>query len=137
MTTSRIGTEWRALKRGQPGRRFQNRYEQSRRKRAGVTLTWRVVRLVFAFLAIAVGVILMFIPGPAILFFLIAGSFLATESLAIARLLDVLEVKLRALWQWIKRRWRALPPVGKGIVALLLVTVTSASCYVAWRVTFG
>lgn len=100
-------------------------------------MTWRIVRLVLAFVAIAIGVVLMFIPGPAILFFLIAGSLLATESLAIARLLDGLEVKLRALWQWIKRRWRALPPVGKGIVALLLVTVTSASCYVAWRVTFG
>jgi hypothetical protein len=73
----------------------------------------RLFRLLAALGCIAVGIVLTVVPGPAILFFLIAGSLLSTESLFVARWLDWSEVKLRAAWSWSRRHWRKLPTGGK------------------------
>jgi hypothetical protein len=51
-----------------------------------------------------VGVVLVFIPGPAILFFLIAGALLAVQSLGVARALDWSELRGRAAVKAMRRR---------------------------------
>ncbi len=101
MKTS-IATQWRTLKRSRPGRRFSERYEASRRGADRATVVQRVLRIVGAAVAIAIGVVLVFIPGPAVLFFAIAGALLASESRGVARALDWSEVKLRAAWSRIR-----------------------------------
>jgi hypothetical protein len=73
----------------------------------------RFLRLLVALGSIVVGIVLTVIPGPAILFFLIAGSLLSTESLFVARWLDWSELKLRAGWSWSQRHWRKLSRGGK------------------------
>jgi hypothetical protein len=47
---------------------------------------------------------LVFIPGPAILFFLIAGALLAVQSLGVARALDWSELRGRAAVKAMRRR---------------------------------
>src|SRR6185312_109830 len=101
--TNPLKKQWQSLKRGKPGHRFRSRYDAGRkaRKDAGFGFKLlRLLRLVIALAAVAIGIVLVFIPEPAILFFLLAGSLLAAESLTIARFLDWTEVKLRAGFAW-------------------------------------
>ncbi len=77
-----------------------------------------IVRLVLAALSTIVGFVLVFIPGPAVLFFFIAGALLATDWLPVARLLDWGEVHARRIWQWVHRIWKKLSPAAR--VALMV-----------------
>jgi multidrug efflux pump subunit AcrB len=87
---------WTEFKEGQPGRRFQDRYE---RKRNAATPWYKsVFEWLLAMVCILVGIVLAFIPGPAILFFALAALFLADQSRTVARSLDWLEIKLRRLF---------------------------------------
>ncbi|HYP15670.1 MAG TPA: hypothetical protein VEQ65_00555 [Opitutus sp.] len=129
--------QWEMLQRGEPGRRFQARYEASRRQRSRGTLIGRVVRWVLAAVAIAIGVVLMFIPGPAVVFFALAGALLASESRGVARFLDWSEVKLRLLLKRAQRIWARLPLVAKIAVVMVGAASGAASSYLAWRLMAG
>jgi hypothetical protein len=96
---------WLELKSGEPGKRFSAVYERHGRQHTGWT---RVLYLSVALISFLIGVVLAFIPGPAILFFAITGALLATQSRWVARELDAIELKLRDLWQrWQARRARS------------------------------
>ncbi len=118
--------DWGSLKRSKPGQRFQDRYD--RHKKAGRKAPWkRVLNLALALLSLVIALVLAVIPGPAILFFFISGSLLATESRFIAVCLDGLEILLRAGWLRIRRFWSRRSKRGKATlvgVAALLVGVT-------------
>ena len=132
--------QWQTLKRGKPGERFIQRYEagQKAKKSAGPGFKLlRVVRILVALGAVVVGIILVFIPGPAILFFLIAGSLLAAESRTIARFLDWAELKLRAVFSWLSRQWRRLHFAGKVAVSSLAATGAGGCAYAAYRMMAG
>ena len=132
--------QWQSLKRGQPGRRFRARYDagQKAKKDASPGFKFlRIARILVALASLAIGVILVFIPGPAILFFLLSGSLLAAESLTIANLLDWAEVKLRAVFSWLKRHWRKLHVAGKVAVTGLALTGAGGCAYAAYRLMAG
>jgi len=101
---ARLKTHWNAFKRLEPGQRFQTHYRQHRQSKAGKSPVRRVLYAVAGVVAFAVGIILMFIPGPAILFFLIAGGLFATQSLIVARALDWSELRIRAAAKAIRKR---------------------------------
>jgi hypothetical protein len=134
--THSLMQRWHALTGGNPGRRFEDRYEAARaaRLRGGWShrLT-RALRLVIALLAFVVGLVLAVMPGPAILFFLLSGSLLAAESRGVARLLDRLEVRLRVLWQWSRKRWIKLPGWGRASLVVLVGAAGAASTYASYR----
>lgn len=98
----------REVARGRPGERFRRYYEHAKRDRNSGAAKERIVRIVLATVCFAIGLVLVFIPGPAILFFFIGGVLLASESLFAARALDWAEVKARAAWDWGARRWRRM-----------------------------
>lgn len=93
----------------------------------------RIFHLILALALVAVGVVLVFIPGPAVLFFFIGGGLLASESRGIARMLDWLEVKLRALWNWGTRHWKKMPHWGRAMLATGVVCVGVAAAYTSYR----
>ena len=130
---STLISEWRELRQGRPGRRFQDGYEASHRTKNRVTLLGRIVRLALALVALVVGVILMFIPGPAILFFAIAGGLLAAESRQVARLLDWTEIQIRKVAAYLRARWKKLSLVGKIIVGLAVVAASAAGLLFSYR----
>lgn len=109
--------------RGQPGRRFQTRFDHRSRKDRSVL--GRVVNIGLAIASFAVGVVLIVLPGPAILFFLIGATLLAQESRGIAALLDRLELTLRAALGWSRRAW-GKPSLG-GKVACCVVAAAAAA----------
>ena len=74
-----------------------------------------------AIVAIVIGVVLVFIPGPAVVFFVIAAALLAMESRTMAGMLDVAELKARAVGRWSQEHWRRLPRVAQVAIAIVAV----------------
>ena len=101
---SRLKHRWVEFRRLEPGQRFRTAHRRHRESEAGKSLVHRVLYLGLGGVALAVGVVLAFIPGPAIVFFLLAGVLFATQSLWVARALDWTELRLRALVKVMRRR---------------------------------
>lgn len=98
------------LLRREPGTRFQAFYEEQRH--APVWL--RAIYIGLALVALVVGVVLAFIPGPAVLFFAIAAALTATQSAWVARVLDRVECKLRAWFTAARDWWRRRRDGGRS-----------------------
>jgi hypothetical protein len=96
----RLRQSWRRLRRAKPGRRFRDYHERAQRRPNGAVT--RVVRLVGALVALAIAIVLTVLPGPAVVFYFLAGMLIAADSALAARWLDRTEAGLRGLW----RRWR-------------------------------
>jgi hypothetical protein len=126
----------RTVRRDRAGRRFQDKFHAAHESRKDVR--WgsrlvRVLRLLVAAGAIVIGLFLTVLPGPAILFFFIAGGLIASESKSVARLLDWSEVKLRAGLSWVEKRWRRLPVFGKVILTCLAAGLGAGLTYASYR----
>jgi hypothetical protein len=119
--------------RGRPGRRFQDHYYRSAETKQTQGRARRLLNLVLAVVALAIAVVLMVFPGPAVPFFVIAGILLAAESLLIARLMDWLEVKARAASAWLKRRWDRLPHRAQVTLKCVMPCVSICGAYFSWR----
>lgn len=99
---TKLKKKWRELKSYPPGKRFQTVHEQQKDAPAWV----KPVVIAGAVVAFGIGVLLSIMPGPAFVFYGLAGALLATESAWVARQLDRGEVgarKLIARW----KRWRS------------------------------
>ena len=59
----------------------------------------RISSIGLAVISTVIGVVLVFIPGPAFIFFMIAGALLASQWWALACLLDRTEIVLRRQWK--------------------------------------
>jgi hypothetical protein len=92
-------TKWKdgvhELASAEPGKRFTELYERQQGKPGW--LKWFYV--VGALACVAVGVVLVFIPGPAFVFFILAGGLLSAQSHWMATRLDRAELALRGLWR--------------------------------------
>jgi hypothetical protein len=128
---------WRDLKRGRPGHRFQDRYKRARNEKPRCGTAWRVAKIAGAVISLAIALLLVVFPGPAIPFFFITGGLLATESRTIARFMDWGEVHLRNLGAWGKRHWKRLPTAGR--IALLVVgaCLSAGSMFLTYRMMTG
>lgn len=126
--------QWHGLQRSSPGHRFQNRYASARRQRGQVPLWQRALQLGLAAILAAAGVVFVFIPGPAILLFALAGAMLASESRAVARALDWTELRVRGGWRRAARFWGGLGPGARLALILLIVALLAAAGFAAWRI---
>ena len=112
---NKIKAEWQDLKASPPGHRFAQCYERHQARDA----PWLKPILFFAAIfSFVVGVVLVFIPGPAILFFLISGALLACESQPVAKGFDRVEIWMRKLFgkfkdSRAKRQSRAVTRAGR------------------------
>jgi hypothetical protein len=85
-------TELAKFREAQPGERFA----QFHRRMRSESPSWmRPLYIGLAVVSFVIGVVLAFIPGPAILFFALAAALLATQSIWLAERLDRAEVKGR------------------------------------------
>jgi len=101
---ARIKQKWNELKKLEPGTRFEAFHEEQKHQSRWM----KVAYLGGALVSFAIGVVLAFIPGPAVLFFALTGALLATQSRWVACFLDRSELKGRELWArfqaWRERR---------------------------------
>lgn len=100
---SKAQRRWRAFQALPAGERFERFHEQQKDAPAWV----KPVLIVGVLASLAIGVVLVFIPGPAFVFFGLAGALLATQSALVARALDRAEVWARSLVGHIRERWSA------------------------------
>ena len=96
---------WAEVQRLEPGERFQTLYERHQKNSAGRSFLARAAAPIAAVVSLAIGVILVFIPGPAVLFFAMAAALLSIQSRTVARGCDYGEVRLRRLVAAMKR-WK-------------------------------
>jgi hypothetical protein len=95
-----VRKEWRSLRAGKPGQRFQERY---RRHRASRPRTFVKVLMFGGGLALLIlGIVFMVIPGPGIPIAALGAAFIANESRTMARMLDGLELRVRKMWHAVR-----------------------------------
>ena len=94
---------WRRLKAAKPGQRFQQEFR--RRHSAGRSPIQKALLIVGGLLLMAAGFLLLFIPGPGLVFLFAGGFLIAQQSLVAARVLDWSEIRLRKLLAWSLRAW--------------------------------
>ena len=96
-----LKTRWRELRHGEAGRRCRARYERRHAKRRHAGGSKWAVLVAGALIALA-GIVLLPLPGPGLLVIAFGALLVAEESLSVAKLLDALESRGRALIE----RWR-------------------------------
>lgn len=133
----KLKRQWEVLKRGKPGRRFVERYQAAQRKENRATLATRIVRFGIAIAAIGVGVVFAVIPGPAFVFFALAGALLASESRGVAKFFDWCEVKIRAVLRWTTGIWKRLPMAGKVAVVIVGAAGGVGATVMSYRMLAG
>lgn len=103
--SSKLSQHWRAFRQSAPGERFQRRHMRHREAARTRSPLVRFGFLVLGGLSAAFGFILLFIPGPGLLFIAVGGGLVANESLVAARSFDWLELKSRAGIAKLKTWW--------------------------------
>lgn len=100
------------LKKHEPGERFGAFYREQKDKPVWVKIAF----FALAFVSFAIGVVLAFIPGPAVLFFALTGALLSTQSRFVAEKLDKGEVWARKAFASLRAWWkhRRSGPGGSG-----------------------
>ena len=99
---AKLQRKWRELKALPPGKRFQTVHQ----RQSGAPAWVKPVLIVSAVIAFAIGILLTVLPGPAVVFYALAGALVATESAWVARWLDRGEVELRKLVKRVRARLR-------------------------------
>ena len=83
---------------------------------------------------IALGVVLLFVPGPGILLILLGCGLLARESRRMAAALDWAEPRVRAATRRARAAWgRASPPL-RALAMALALAVSVAAAWLMYRV---
>jgi hypothetical protein len=101
----RLEDFWSELKRGRPGSRFQEQYEERREEGRGIG---RLLRIIAGFILIPVGIFFLAVPGPGLVVIAIGAVMIAREFRFAAQVLDAFEVRARNLFDWAQRRWHRL-----------------------------
>jgi hypothetical protein len=99
----KVKQELRRIKNDPVGQRFKKSHTRIRRH--GANTGWaRIVCIVLAVLMALIGIVLVFIPGPAFVFFILSGALFASQWWTAACVLDRAELKLHAAWKRLKKK---------------------------------
>jgi uncharacterized protein (TIGR02611 family) len=101
-----IGMEWQSLKKGSPGKRFQDRYARRKKNRQDRSAVLRIAKMVLGIAIILVGLVLVPAPGPGWVVVFLGLALISNEIHWVAVVLDWAEVKLRAAFGWVRSRFR-------------------------------
>jgi hypothetical protein len=99
---------WHELKHLPAGHRFEMHYEREHRGNQKMSPVKMLVHWSAVIVCFAIGVVLVFIPGPAVVFFALAAALAAAHSRWVARGLDASELKIRQLVHAARGRWKRL-----------------------------
>jgi uncharacterized protein (TIGR02611 family) len=126
---------WRQLKKGKPGERFRRQYY--RRKQSSSSTLGKVLFIIIGLALVAAGLFFLPAPGPGTLILLPGAGLLARESLAAARALDWLELRVRRILAIGLRLWESFSPLIKVSVIALALAVLGALAFVAYKFFFA
>ncbi|HET9439005.1 MAG TPA: PGPGW domain-containing protein [Longimicrobiales bacterium] len=123
---------WQDLKRGRPGHRFQDHY-RNRHESGGHGLR-KALFIGAGALIVAAGIFFLPAPGPGFLIIFLGGGLMAQESLAAARVLDWLELRVRAVANWALRNWQQASTPARAAIALFGLIVVGGAGYAAYQI---
>ena len=129
-----IKQQWQQLRKAPPGERFQKRYRRSH-ARVGKPL-WRITQIVIGVILVIGGIIFCFIPGPGLPLIFIGAGLLANHSLAIARAMDWLELRIRKILRWARGWWQHASIFARYAVVIVGALLAGGSGYGAYKVMF-
>ena len=120
---------WRRFRDDPPGRRFRNHNDRvSHHSRALVA-----ARVALGVVLIAIGLVLLFVPGPGVVVIAFGLGALAGRSKRLAGWLDRAEPTVRRWSDAVNRRWRELPAVARVGIVVAAAAVIAAGGYLVWR----
>lgn len=124
---------WQDFKKREPGKRFQEIHDNKRKGEKDKSPVMRHLRMAAGVLVTLVGVFLLPMPGPGTIVLVLGLAVMAGESVTVAKFLDWLEVRLRAVYQSLKKAWKKWSPVQRwsvvGATALALGVVVGLVLY--------
>ena len=129
--------QWRDLRKGRPGRRFQDQCERKRSGQEGKSWMRRFLQPVIGTIVLAAGIVFCVIPGPGLPLVLVGATLLAEHSQPMARGLDWCEVKLRNALRWGKSWWHQASVVARNALVVTAAFVIAGAGYGAYHFIFG
>ena len=128
----KLQRQWKDLKRGAPGKRFENRYKQRQKERCG--LVAKVLYMIAGTALLLAGLVLMPAPGPGIVVVLLGATLLGQESLWAARTLDRIEVALRKALTAALRIWKRASAAVKALIVAAGAGLAAGAGWIAYAV---
>jgi hypothetical protein len=133
MTVLVIKEVWYQFQIGCPGKRVQERHKRKSKATSEKASLRRFLRPAAGILLIIVGIVLLILPGPGLPFVFLGGFLLAERFLAIAKLMDWLELRIRSVCGSCQKCWIRAPLFIKIMfVALVLGLLTGFGCAGYW-----
>jgi len=128
---SALKADWRRLKRGKQGHRFQDLYDARRQHKGGGAS--KILSIALGVLLVAAGPVAGLVPGPGgIVVFLLGLGLLARDVRFIARALDWCEPRLRRAWARTKKVWTRSTALTRVALCLLALTVIAGGGYLGY-----
>jgi uncharacterized protein (TIGR02611 family) len=124
------------LKDGEPGERFQEHYRQ-RQQGGSHRVLRRWLYLGGGTVVILAGLFFLPAPGPGFLILFLGGGLVAQESLAAAKTLDWIEVRIRQIGSWALRIWKRSSMPVRALIVLVALAGVGAAGYGAYWVMFA
>jgi hypothetical protein len=100
-----IKTEWRHFRHDRPGQRFCNH----RTRMADRPRHHSLLAMIAGTVLLAIGFVLLFMPGPGLVFLVFGITLVASHSQRLSLLLDRTEPRLWRLAHRLRRRYKPLP----------------------------
>lgn len=128
----RVLTSWFRLASGHPGRRFHDFYRYRQMQR-GYKLTFaKAVTLLSSLAVIAIGIVLMPLPGPGTGIVALGLALLGSEFEPVARALDWMELKVRPIIMPLKKKWDSIKPMTRLSLSLVAGMIGIILTYTAY-----
>lgn len=123
----RLKVQVRELLRDAPGQRFQRRYHRVH-ETGGIVVLRKILFIGGGVLVVCAGLFFLPAPGPGMVIIAIGATMMAQESLAVAKVLDWLEVKGRKATGRLRKSWRGMSTALRmSIVAATAAVVLTAA----------
>lgn len=123
---------WQDLKRGKPGKRFQDHY---RNQHESGSSPWRKVLFIGGgALIVAAGIFFLPAPGPGFIIIFLGGGLMAQESIRAAKVLDWSELRLRKIAEWALGVWKRASTPARAAIALFGLVIVAGAGYAAYQI---
>jgi hypothetical protein len=132
---SKLRESWDEVSDAEPGCRFQAYHEKRQDEKSSKVA--QVAFIVAGIGLILVGALLMVIPGPGIPVVAVGAGLIARESSHVAKALDWLELRIRAVVSWALGIWKQAGAGARAGIVVIAIAAAGAAGYGAWLVMFA